>query len=131
MPEQLPFGRKCPASEFSEEFVERMRARMGMAYYKYGPIRDAYPHKVSALQSLRKRLDRYEETGNTEWLVDAANFAMIEYMLPAHKNAHFRATDATESPGRAAYDTGFEGTQTPNADLSDDEWRQLRIPQKP
>jgi hypothetical protein len=115
----------CPASEFSEDFVEKMRARMAMAFYKYGPIKDAYPHKVSALESLRQRLQRYEETGNTEWLVDAANFAMIEFMLPSHKNAHFRATDSRESPGRAAFDTGFEGTAGSNRDLTDREWREL------
>jgi hypothetical protein len=113
-------------SEFSQDFVDKMQARMMMSYYKYGPVKDAYPHKVSALESLRQRLERYEETGNTEWLVDVGNFAMIEFMLPAHKNAHFRATDSQESPGRAAYDTGFEGTAATNRALTDQEWKELR-----
>jgi hypothetical protein len=117
---------KPPASEFSEQFVEGMRARMAMSFYKYGPIRDAYPHKVSALESLRRRLEKYEQTGNTEWLIDAANFAMIEFMLPSHRDAHFRPTDAAESPGRAAYETGFEGTSASNKDLSADEWTELQ-----
>jgi hypothetical protein len=119
-----------PASEFSEDFVAKMRARMATSYFKYGPVRDAYPHKVSALESLRQRLTRYEETGNTEWLVDAGNFAMIEFMLPSHPNAHFRATDSGESPGRAAYDTNLEGTQAANRDLSDEEWKALGKPRK-
>ena len=97
-----------------------------MSFFKYGPVRDAYPHKVSAVESLRKRLERYEDTGNTEWLIDAANFAMIEFMYPAHRDAHFRATDAQESPGRAAYDTGFDATAKSNTELSDEEWRLLR-----
>lgn len=117
---------KCPPTEFSEDFVEKMRVRMAMSYYKYGPVRDAYPHKVSAIESLLQRLKRYEDTGNTEWLVDAANFAMIEFMLPSHPSAHFRATDSSESPGRAAFATGFEGTDAANRDLSDEEWRTLR-----
>jgi hypothetical protein len=54
---------------------------------------------VDAIASLKKRLKKYEETGNTEWLVDIANFAMIEYMYPQHEQAHFRATDSHESPG--------------------------------
>lgn len=116
----------CPASEFSETFVEAMRARMGMSFHKYGPVRDAYPHKVNALESLRKRLERYEETGNTEWLTDVANFAMIEFMLPSHPRAHFRATEAKESPGRAAYDTGLEHTTAANSQLTDEEWRALK-----
>jgi len=96
-----------------------------MSYWKYGPVSDAYPHKVSALESLRQRLERYEDTGNTEWLMDVANFAMIEFMRPAHKRAHFKATDSSASPGRAAFDTGFEGTDKSNSDLTDREWREL------
>ena len=116
----------CPPSEFSQDFIEKMHARMATSYHKYGLVREAYPTKISAIESLRQRLQRYEETGNTEWLIDAANFAMIEYMLPSHKNAHFRATDSPESPGRAAYDTNLEGTQASNRDLSDEEWCELK-----
>lgn len=46
-----------------------------------------------------ERLRLYRETDNTEWLVDLANFAMIEYMHPSHPQAHFRATGSNESPG--------------------------------
>lgn len=99
---------------------------MQVSFHKYGPVANAYPHKVNALESLHKRLEKYAETGNTEFLIDAANFAMIEFMFPAHPNAHFRATDSHESPGRAAYDTSFEGTQKSNAELTDAEWRELK-----
>jgi hypothetical protein len=114
------------ATEFSEIFVQGMRERMMVSYYKYGPVADAYPHKVNALESLQKRIDKYIETGNTEFLMDAANFAMIEFMFPSHPSAHFRPTDSNESPGRAAYDTGFEPTQKENKELSDEEWKSLR-----
>lgn len=115
-----------PASEFSEQFTKGMRDRMAVSYFKYGKVADAYPHKVNAIESLHKRLDRYLETGNTEWLMDVANFAMIEFMHPAHPEAHFRATDSNESPGRAAYDTQFEGTQKDNKELTDEEWRTIK-----
>jgi hypothetical protein len=117
---------KILATEFSEAFVQGMKDRMIMSFFKYGPIADAYPHKVSSLESLQKRIDKYMETGNTEFLIDVANFAMIEFMRPAHPNAHFRSTDSGESPGRAAYDTSFEPTQKSNRELTDEEWRQLR-----
>jgi hypothetical protein len=77
-----------------------MDDRMGVSYCKYGPVADAYPHRVDALASLRKRLEKYEADGNTEWLMDVANFAMIEFMHPRHPRAHFKATDSAESPGR-------------------------------
>ena len=95
-----------PASEFSEEFVKGMRNRMSVSYYKYGHISDAYPHKVDAISSLQVRLNLYADTGNTEWLIDAANFAMIEFMLPRHPEAHFKGTDDDASPGRVSTRTG-------------------------
>ncbi len=73
--------------------------RMIMSHYKYGKVSDTYPDKKSAIISLLQRLDLYVETGNTEWLMDVANFAMIEFMRPSHHNAHFRATESNESPG--------------------------------
>jgi hypothetical protein len=95
---RLPKG--IPSSEFSERFVQGMANRMAVSYCKYGAVADAYPHKVNALASLRARLQKYEETGNTEFLMDAANFAMIEFMHPAHEAAHFTPTDSEASPGR-------------------------------
>ena len=73
---------------------------MEMSYSKYGPLAAAFPDKVNALHSLLDRLRKYELTGNTEYLVDAANFAMIEFTRPSYKEAHFEATDSSGSPGR-------------------------------
>ena len=89
-----------PDSEVSREFLQGMADRMGVSYCKYGAVADAYPHKVDAIDSLRARLDKYRLTGNTEWLMDVANFAMIEFMRPKHPEAHYRPTDSRESPGR-------------------------------
>lgn len=104
---------KCPNSEFSESFIEGMRNRMAVSFHKYGAIKDAFPHKVNAMKSLRRYLEKYEETGNTEFLMDAANYAMIEFMLPSHADAHFRATDSNESPGRK-WHAGGAATQRSN-----------------
>ena len=101
-------------TEFSEEFVKGMRDRMLMSYYKYGAIVDAYPSKVNAIESLSVRIELYARgdpqkgiaPGNTEYLMDAANFAMIEFMYPRHPDAHFKATDDSGSPGRVASRTG-------------------------
>lgn len=89
-----------PPSEFSERFVEYMRNRMEVSFHKYGPLKQAFPHKVDALKSLQLRIDKYLETGNTEFLVDVANFAMIEFMRPAVRGAKFVPTDSSDSPGR-------------------------------
>lgn len=105
-----------PPKEISEEFIQGMRNRMITSFYKYGPIANAYPNKVFAVESLLVRIDKYLDTGNTEWLMDAANFAMIEFMHPSHPEAHFRATSAEESPGRVTREHGSDSARN-NSDL--------------
>lgn len=89
-----------PISEFSDIFVQGMFDRMAVSYYKYGKVADGYPERLDAIKSLLLRLDKYKQTGNTEFLMDVANFAMIEFMCPKHPNAFFKPTDSRESPGR-------------------------------
>ncbi len=89
-------------TEFSEKFVGHMKDAMTVSYYKYGPLVNGFPDKVDALGSLMMRLEEYAKTGNTEYLVDVANFAMIEFMHPRHESAHYKATDDDGSPGRRA-----------------------------
>jgi hypothetical protein len=103
-------------TEFSAEFVSGMKSRMIVSFYKYGKLTEAYPHKVDAIGSLTERLRRYAETGNTEFLIDAANFAMIEFMHPRHPQAFFQPTDSDQSPGRRVVRTGLLTDQS-NADI--------------
>ena len=49
---------------------------------------------MDAIGNIRKRLEKYEETGNTEFLADIANFAMIEFMYPSIPGAHYEKTDS-------------------------------------
>jgi hypothetical protein len=110
-----------PNTEFSPPFVQGMADRMAVSYCKYGAVAEAYPARVDAIASLKKRLDRYAEDGNTEWLMDVANFAMIEFMHPRHPQAHFKATDTYESPGRV----WNSGSETPAANTTSRENQRL------
>jgi hypothetical protein len=90
-----------PTTEFDADFVVKMVAAMMVSYHKYGKVRDAYPMKFSAEDDVRARMKRYRETGNKHFLVDAANFAMIEAMHANPKrNAIWGENDAASSPGR-------------------------------
>lgn len=89
-----------PDTEFSQVFTTKMANAMEVSFHKYGPIVEAYPDKIDAIASLMLRLAKYQETGNTEYLVDVANFAMIEFLHPRHKAAHYKAEDSDASPGR-------------------------------
>lgn len=88
------------ATEYSVNFDNLRKNRMVHAFFKYGPLRTNYDADLSlidAVASLQRRLALYEKTGNTEYLVDIANFAMIEYMYPSHPNAHFDPVDDGKS----------------------------------
>ena len=84
---------------FSRDFLQKMINRMAFGHFKYGPLVLAFPKEIDAIQTLRKGLKAYKDTGNTEYLVDVANYAMIEFMFPSHPKAHFRATSEKESAG--------------------------------
>jgi hypothetical protein len=88
------------ASQVSPDFILGMASRMAMSFEKYGDISEAYPDKLDAMACAELRIEKYRETGNTEYLIDAANFIMIEFMLPRHAHAHFKAEDSSASPGR-------------------------------
>lgn len=87
--------------EWSGEFIKLMQNRIVVSHHKYGWMSKTYPELAQAAKCIQERLDKYNQTGNTEWLVDIANFAMIEFRFPSHPEAHFRATDSRESPGLA------------------------------
>lgn len=95
-----------PESEFYVQFLQGMLDRMALSYYKYGAMSLVYPDKKDALGSERDRRFKYIQTKNTEWLIDCANFYMIEFVHPSQPGAHFRSTTDEESPGRLSRETG-------------------------
>lgn len=88
-------------------FFGHMTNRMTFSGHKYGPVRDSYPTRIDALTCMKQRLNKYHETHNIEWLIDAANFILIEAMCPRYEDAVFHATSSDESPGLATK----QGTQ--------------------
>lgn len=83
-------------TEYSKKFDELRQKAMETSYYKYGPLKKNYEEYgcMDAVGNLKKRLEAYEQTGNTEFLVDVANFAMIEFMYPQKEGAYFKGTDS-------------------------------------
>ena len=73
--------------EYSEEFDKLRKNRVEVSYYKYGSAADNFGsdlHLVDAIKSHDKCLEKYKNTGNIEYLLDAANYLMFEYMYPQH-----------------------------------------------
>lgn len=86
---------KILETEYSNRFDEIRKNMMVVSYYKYGSLKDNYgKYKcMNALGNLEKRIQKYKETGNTEFLADVANFAMIEFMNPSINGAKYVPTD--------------------------------------
>lgn len=85
--------------EYSVEFDMRRQNAILVSYHKYGPSKENFKKgMVDAIGSLKKNLKKFEETGNTEYLIDIANYAMFRYMYP-QGNESYRPTDSNESAG--------------------------------
>lgn len=85
--------------EYSTEFDRLRKSRVEVSYFKYGPARDNFGSgRVDAVGSLELCLEKFKKTGNTEYLLDVANYAMFRYMYPL-PGEYFKATDSSESAG--------------------------------
>ena len=86
--------------EYSHEVDKMRRDRVEMSFYKYGSAKNNFGKGfVDALGSHDKCIERYKETKNKEYLLDAMNYLMFEFMYPEFKDAYFRATSSEESAG--------------------------------
>ena len=66
-----------------------------MGAFRYAPISNNST-KFNRVQSIKKRIDLYEKTGNMELLVDIANICMVEFIKKDHPLAHFDSVDDGE-----------------------------------
>lgn len=118
-----------PPGQFSDQFVQEMKYRMAMGFLRYGHARDNFPSRVDALETMRLRVREYEKTGNTENLVDAANYLMCEFMYPAHPRAHFQPTDGNASPGIFSRDDGVVKDRH-SSEMTTETWDEIQKIQK-
>ena len=87
--------------DFSLPFIEKMRNAIETSHYKYGWASKTYPELAQAYKCIEQRLEMYVKTHNKEYLVDVANFAMLEFLYPAFADAKYTPTDSDKSCGLA------------------------------
>lgn len=86
-------------TEYSVEFDKKRKNAVLVSYHKYGPAKENFQKgMVDAIGTLKKCLKKFEETGNTEYLVDVANYAMFRFMYPMEGES-YKATDDSQSAG--------------------------------
>lgn len=86
--------------EYSHKVDELRQNRVETSFYKYGSARRNFGRGyVNALGSNEKCIEAYNRTGNKEYLLDAMNYLMFEFMYPQKDGAFFRPTESNDSAG--------------------------------
>lgn len=88
----------APVTEFSSFFLRGMANRITAGFQRYKGWANSRK-QIDLIKTARDRIKKYEETKNSEYLIDAANFLMAEFMYPQLEGAKFTGTDHDQSPG--------------------------------
>lgn len=93
---KLPSFEELVKSEWSNEFEKFMRNRLILGAIRYGRIGAKNKTKYDRVSSMQKRLQKFKESGNKEFLVDVANLCLLEFVECNHPNEHFSPIDDGE-----------------------------------
>ena len=83
--------------DYNADFDEKCKQAIVMSHYKYGEVKANYtgsPPNVDCAKTLEERWALYKLTGNTQYLIDVANQARIEFTYPQHPKAHYQPKDS-------------------------------------
>ena len=86
--------------DYSEQFDNIRKAMVITSHYKYGAVKNNFGDLggVDAIETLKMCLEKFEQTHNTEYLADVANYAMFRFMFPK-QGEFYKATDSNGSAG--------------------------------
>ena len=87
-PESLQDRVNRPKLQIFKMFAQTMVNRLYVGDLRYGP-----PDKKQRYFSrLQKEVRAYKVTGNAEHLLNIANYCVLEWIAPEHKDHHFNPT---------------------------------------
>lgn len=75
-------------------FIEHMVNAMCMSAFKYGDVKKVCGEV--AIEKMNKEIEMFMEDGNTEHMVNVANYAMLRYMFP-QEGEKYIGTDSNKS----------------------------------
>lgn len=88
------------SGDYDSTFDELRMNRIEVSRHKYGSSRNNFGKRyVNAHESAQLCIEKYKETHNREYLLDAANYMMFEFMYPWFDDAFFQPTDSKDSAG--------------------------------
>lgn len=95
-------------TEYSKEFDKLRQNRIEVSYYKYGPARKNFGEgRVDAAKTAELCLEAFKRDGNTEHLVDCANYCMFGFMYPLPGQS-FEPTGSSKSVGTVGIPINME-----------------------
>jgi hypothetical protein len=98
VPRKMPDMETLRRTEWSKEFEELCKNRMIMGSFRYERMEEKKKKtsRYDYIGDAVKRLNKYQATGNAEYLVDVANLCMLEFLFGEHKQKHFSSSDDGE-----------------------------------
>lgn len=102
---ELHWPDKVTATQFSKDFLQKMlnplrlpatrrkRNRLAVAYFRYGRNDRSAGETKKWIFRAYAEIDAYVNNGNSEHLVNAANYLMCERINPEHKGHHFKVVN--------------------------------------
>ena len=82
-------------TEWSPTFEQLMRNRLIMGALRYGTLEEKRhrPVPYDLIGAIKSKIELYDRTGNLEYMVDIANYCLLEFELGDHPTRHFEALD--------------------------------------
>ena len=93
-PGTLPTLEELQETEWNAEFDKLAKGKMVLAAFRYGLLRNN--NAFDFIESMKKKIARYEQTHNLELMVDVRNYAMLEFCKPKYADAYYHNEDDTE-----------------------------------
>lgn len=95
----MAFNDDILSKEYSAYFDHLRKLAVETSYFKYGPARDNFGGgRVDAIKTAELCLEAFKKDGNTEHLIDVANYCMFRFMYPM-PGEDFKHTDSDKSVG--------------------------------
>jgi hypothetical protein len=85
--------RKTYDNQKYADALQQLVNRMSSLEHAQGPFEELYPIPHRAWQQINDRVELYLKTGDTQFLLDAANFALMEYLRPSIPSAFMRTQE--------------------------------------
>lgn len=87
-------------TEYDKQLDEIRKNMVLQSFYKYGPAKHNFgEHLVDPIDTCERCVKKYLGSHNKEYLADAMNYLMFEWMYPGFDDAFYKQTDSDESAG--------------------------------